>query len=200
MTPLATAMLALILLTPPPLDLPDRGEPLTSTAYAEDLVDAGFSNGMLPAEALVEVPTSQKECLVEVEAAEAWEALLVHAAHDGIYLEAGWCYRSLAAQRRTYVRNCGSLRAPKSKCVNPTATPGNSNHGWGRAIDVTTYRGRLLTCRSTAFRWLEENAHLYGWVHPAWAGCGRPLEEAWHWEWGGTNEVQRAVSSFTTAH
>jgi LAS superfamily LD-carboxypeptidase LdcB len=199
MTTIATALLALILLAPSPTELPDRGEPLTTSAYTEDLTDAGYENGRLPQAELVEVPTSQKECLVEGEAAEAWELLLVHAAHDGITIDAGWCYRSLAAQQQTYRRNCGSLEAPKSTCTNPTAQPGNSNHGWGRAIDITTTRGRLLSCRSEAFRWLQENAHLYGWVHPAWAGCGRPLEEPWHWEWGGTTEVERSASRFTTA-
>ena len=71
-------------------------------------------------------------------------------------------------------------------CRVPTAKPGNSNHGWGRAVDLTV-DGSLLTCDSEAFVWLQENASRYGWVHPAWAGCGADKEEAWHWEWGGTD-------------
>ena len=70
-------------------------------------------------------------------------------------------------------------------CTVPTAKPGNSNHGWGRAIDIKI-GGRLLTCESEAFEWLVANAHVYGWVHPEWAACDEPQQEAWHWEWGGT--------------
>lgn len=70
-------------------------------------------------------------------------------------------------------------------CRVPTAKPGNSNHGWGRAIDITA-DAALLGCESEAFIWLLDNAGRYGWVHPQWAACGADKEEAWHWEWGGT--------------
>lgn len=74
-------------------------------------------------------------------------------------------------------------------CRVPTARPGNSNHGWGRAIDLTA-DGALLTCESEAFQWLLANAPFYGWVHPEWAACGAPKQEAWHWEWGGVRELK----------
>jgi LAS superfamily LD-carboxypeptidase LdcB len=77
-------------------------------------------------------------------------------------------------------------------CSVPTAKPGNSNHGWGRAVDIKV-AGRLLTCDSEAFHWLQDNAHLYGWVHPGWAACGENKQEAWHWEWGGTRKSAPVV-------
>lgn len=171
-----------------PTDFFGVGQPLEHRAYVQDLEDSGIRNGDLPPELLTAVATSQKECLLEATAAESWELLIIQAEHDGVTIEAGWCYRSLEAQRHTYVRNCGSLDAPKAACDPKTSTPGNSNHGWGRAVDVTSH-GRLLTCRSAPFQWLEANAAEYGWVHPAWAGCGDPGEEPWHWEWGGTDAV-----------
>ena len=210
---------------------PDQGDPIASQAYTDDLVEAGYQNGRLPAEALVEIQ-SNPGCLFEEEAAEAWLQLEEHAMRDGVEFTAAWCYRNMKTQRRTYRRNCpwvvidppvveapadpggavdpgdGQSEAPGEEsdapgatepeaenpetvveririCRVPTAKPGNSNHGWGRAVDITADES-LLTCDSDAFVWLVENAGRYGWVHPEWAACGAEKEEAWHWEWGGT--------------
>ena len=210
---LAAALLIAASVTP--LDpLPDQGEPLNDVAYIEDLVAAGARNGQLPAEALVIIESSPG-CLIEREAAEAWLLMAAHAAVDGVEFTPSWCYRNLATQKRTYRRNCpkvpvepptvtdeppqGEVTEPPEPvamhrvCSPPTAKPGNSNHGWGRAVDITA-TDHLLTCSSDAFGWLEENAHLYGWVHPGWAGCGEPKQEAWHWEWGGTQEPPPPLS------
>ena len=169
-------------------EYPERGEPIESSALEADLIEAGYRNARLPKDLLVEVESNnRKRCYLEKEAAEAWEAMLVHAEHDGIRIEATSCYRDLRAQQEAYNWNC-----PNGKCRVPTARPGNSHHGWGRAIDFTS-RGRLLSCRSATFQWLKEHAHLYGWVHPAWAGCGRTKSEPWHWEWAGTETTPRIV-------
>ncbi|NOY56225.1 MAG: hypothetical protein GXP34_09595 [Actinobacteria bacterium] len=156
-------------------------------AYVTDLEGQGLANGRLPDEALVEVDGSQSLCLLEADAASRWLQLVADAAADGVQIEAAWCYRSLASQRQTYIRNCGSLHAPPSACNKATATPGRSNHGWGRAIDVTS-NGRQVNCRSEAFRWLTEHGAEHGWVLPFWAVCGGDTPEPWHWEWGGIDE------------
>jgi hypothetical protein len=82
-------------------------------------------------------------------------------------------------------------------------TAGNSNHGWGLAIDVTAlvpgnrYPDEGAAFASPEYAWLQANAASYGWVNPSWA---RPVElggngrggwrgdqccflEPWHWEW-----------------
>jgi hypothetical protein len=69
----------------------------------------------------------------------------------------------------------------------PTARAGESNHGWGRAIDFED-RYNTLTCYDREFDWLNLNAHRFGWVHPDWARCGQPTEEAWHWEYAGVTD------------
>ncbi|NND03918.1 MAG: hypothetical protein HKN91_14145 [Acidimicrobiia bacterium] len=247
---------------------PDQGEPISTRAYTDDLVEADYDNGRLPAEALVEIE-SNPGCLIEEEAAEAWLELEQHAMRDGVEFTAAWCYRDMKTQRRTYRRNCPWVvitppveepveepvepptepeagaedptdpedtdpedtdpgatdpEAPGEEaseptaeppapvdepkvvvervrvCRVPTATPGNSNHGWGRAVDLTA-DGALLTCESDAFVWLAANASRYGWVHPDWAACGADKEEAWHWEWGGTRNDGPTLSrpgQFTT--
>ena len=185
-------------------DEPAAAEPVVvfAEALSEDLIDAGHANGRLPAELLVEIESS-RGCLLEQEAAEQWMALEEHAAEDGIELVARWCYRNISTQLATYNRNCpltpvtpvdpdaeveeGGEAAPVAmvrKCRLPTAKPGNSNHGWGRAVDIKT-EGRLLGCAAPEFEWLAQNAHRFGWAHPGWAACGEPKEEAWHWEWAG---------------
>ncbi|MCP3976560.1 MAG: hypothetical protein GY720_18895 [bacterium] len=230
------ASLLLVASISPLQSFPDRGEPIADEAYIEDLIEAEFENGALPAELLQRIESSEG-CFLEEEAAESWRRLEIHAANAGIDVIARWCYRNLATQKRTYRRNCPrvtvivdplppvegedppaegedppvegeeppaaeadeisppapvTMKGPRI-CSPPTAKPGNSNHGWGRAADLKS-QGQLLTCESEAFLWLQENAHLYGWVHPTWAACGEPKAEAWHWEWGGTQEVAPQVT------
>ena len=222
-TTTAALLLALTTAVLPVAELPEQGEPLGEVAYLDDLREAGMTNGELPPEALMAV---NEHCLVEIQAAESWLLLMEHADRDGIELIARWCYRSMAAQQRTYDRNCplpaatpgdestdekprrkrkadagkeGSTIAEETPMVRvcrvPTARPGNSNHGWGRAVDLTV-EGKLMTCGSESFEWLVENAPAYGWVHPAWAACGAEKEEAWHWEWAGTAEVPTPALTF----
>jgi len=182
-----------------PAEEATRPEP---TALRTDLIEAGHSNGLLPSDQLTEIESSLG-CFLEEQAAVAWLQLEAHALTDGFELVARWCYRSLLTQRATYERNCPllpvqthgnpaaddvlAISAPPQmmrRCSPPTAKPGNSNHGWGRAADIKL-GGRLLKCDSPGFQWLVDNAATYGWVHPPWAACGEPKEEAWHWEWGG---------------
>jgi LAS superfamily LD-carboxypeptidase LdcB len=73
-------------------------------------------------------------------------------------------------------------------CNVPTAVPGRSNHGWGRAIDVVDTTGRrasVLSCSDPQFEWLVENGPTFGWVLPSWARCNKSTAEPWHWEWAG---------------
>lgn len=213
----ASASVSVALNTP----FPDQGEPIAGEAFKEDLVAAGHQNGLLDTDMLIEIETNPG-CLLEEEAAEAWLLLEAHALRDGVAFTAAWCYRDMKTQRRTYRRNCpllvpdppttevpgdgsnaaasgaaeldqGSEEIGKRVCRVPTARPGNSNHGWGRAIDITA-NDALLDCESYAYLWLVDNAGRYGWVHPEWAACGAEKEEAWHWEWGGTDNSGPSLS------
>lgn len=200
-------------------EYPERGEPLEDSALRSDLLELGHRNARLDSDLLVEVESNnRKRCFLEQQAAEAWETMLIHAAIDGVSIEATSCYRDLRGQQQAYEWNCpltdvavtrrvtvvdeqGNESAAtvtdtvrRRVCKVPTAKPGNSNHGWGRAVDITSRR-RLLTCRSAAFAWLQDNAGSYGFVHPAWAGCGRTKEEAWHWEWAGTSVPDPVVAT-----
>ena len=179
-------------------EYPARGEPFEDSAFKADLVERGYRNARLPSELLVEVESNnRKRCFLEKEAAEAWESMLVHAEHDGVRIEATSCYRDRQAQTESYNWNCpitsvsvrrtvttsddgqvvkkvATAYASRRVCRVPTARPGNSNHGWGRAIDVTS-RGWLLSCRS----------------EPS-AGCSRTHTSTAGWTRGGHSAVARS--------
>jgi len=53
------------------------------------------------------------------------------------------------------------------------AYPGSSNHGWGRAIDISP---------SNVQKWIKENGEKYGWT---W-GEGRSVGEPWHFTFCGS--------------
>ncbi len=62
------------------------------------------------------------------------------------------------------------------------AAPGSSNHGLGKALDLC---GGVNDFGHPAHQWMQQNAPLYGWFHPSWAGSGGSLPEPWHWEFSG---------------
>jgi len=78
-------------------------------------------------------------------------------------------YRSLYEQRVTKARK-GYL----------AATPGESNHGWGIAVDFC----RSETTNFAVWKWLHANGPVYGWANPDWAlSGGYGPHEPWHWEY-----------------
>lgn len=115
------------------------------------------------------------------DAAKGYKAMAAaYKAHFGVDLRLTDHYRDFAAQVRT----------KKAKGVF-AATPGKSNHGWGLALDLA---GGINIEGSPAHEWMEQNAHLYGWVNPPWAHDGRAVEEPWHWEYHG-NQAEYATSN-----
>jgi hypothetical protein len=177
-------------------------QPLQGEALVSDLSQRGYRNGNMPDVRLMEV----ESCLLERDAAYTLALLLEEARGEGIYLYAQECYRSLGAQTSAYERRCPiveeeitekdpetgeekvvEVKKNRSCSGPPIARPGQSNHGWGRAVDFGNGQ-RVLSCSDTAFAWLQENGGRYGWVHPDWARCGRSSQEAWHWEWGGVTD------------
>jgi LAS superfamily LD-carboxypeptidase LdcB len=59
------------------------------------------------------------------------------------------------------------------------ATPGTSQHGLGLAVDLC---GGVQSFAAPAHLWMQQNAPLYGWFHPAWAEPTGTMPEPWHWE------------------
>lgn len=114
---------------------------------------------------------------------------LINAAKaDGITLNGGG-FRTYDEQVNLRRTNCGSSnydihQKPSSSCSPPTASPGNSNHEAGLAIDFS-YNGQTLcykrpTCNTgenPAYDWLVANAGNFGFK--------KLKSEAWHWSSNG---------------
>ena len=171
-------------------------------AFTEDLVEEGFVNGYMPYDRMLSV----NGCWLERDAAYMYALMVEAAGDDGIRLRPEDCYRSYGAQKSAWESRCPYVEQnvkaldPQTgeitkttvkhrKCSGPpTARPGHSNHSWGRAIDLANSRGSVVTCNDPEFLWMQGHAYEFGWVHPSWAHCGEPMEEAWHWEWAGVIE------------
>lgn len=95
-------------------------------------------------------------------AAEAWNRMKDDAAKSGVNLTVTDSYRTYDEQVR--LANEKGLYSKGGLA----ATPGTSNHGLGKALDVGKGKQR---------EWLAKNAHRYGFKTIP--------REPWHWEWVG---------------
>jgi len=184
-----------------PGELPEY-EPAGDSAYTLDLELDGYVNGRMDSGRLMKLGT----CTLERDAAYTYSLMVEAAAEDGVGLRPTDCYRSYDTQKRAYDRRCpvetvpvyadngvsGARQQTGTKqmrvCTGPpTARAGQSNHGWGRAVDFRDRYG-IIDCYDAEFHWLKRNAYRFGWVHPAWAHCGMKTAEAWHWEYAGVTD------------
>jgi hypothetical protein len=176
--------------------------PAGSEAYTIDLELDGYVNGKMDSARMMTVAG----CTLERDAAYLYSLMIDAAEEDGVYLGFEDCYRSYGSQASAYERRCPVKETPiyetdsetgervqtgterSRECSGPPIAPaGRSNHGWGRAVDFSNGY-RVLSCYDEAFHWLKLNAHRFGWVHPAWAHCGKASQEPWHWEFAGVTD------------
>ncbi|HUR50559.1 MAG TPA: M15 family metallopeptidase [Mycobacteriales bacterium] len=128
-------------------------------------------NGFLPGSALCPLRTAPGHQLVAA-AAAAFDALsAAFATAFGTPLCVTDSYRDYATQVRVF----------RSK-PNLAATPGRSQHGWGRAVDLC---GGVQHFSSPPHLWLKQNALSFGFTHPDWAEPNGTRPEPWHWEFQG---------------
>lgn len=65
----------------------------------------------------------------------------------------------------------------------PSSTPGNSNHGFGLAIDLGyEVKGQLTSMGGKCLDWMCENAPKYGFYLQG-SDPASPEFEAWHWQY-----------------
>lgn len=110
--------------------------------------------------------------LVNITIADNVDAMLDAARADGLELT-GWGWRSHERQIELRTANCADpFETPSSQCSPPTATPGNSRHEFGLAIDFHV-DGVAISRSTPEFGWLSENAATFGLFNLP--------SEAWHW-------------------
>jgi hypothetical protein len=133
--------------------------------------ESEYPNGHIPAKALCPLYGDPSHML-RPSAAAAFNALSKAYERDtGSPICITDSYRSLAEQI--------AVKASRGKWA---ASPGTSEHGMGRALDLC---GGINSFGSPAHLWMKQHAPLYGWFHPAWAEPGGALPEPWHWEYAG---------------
>jgi hypothetical protein len=132
---------------------------------------SGYANGFLPDSVLCPLWEAPGERLVAAAAAAFNRMSRYHAQVAGGPLCVTDSYRSYAGQVSVYERRPGYA-----------ATPGRSEHGWGRAVDLC---GGVQRYGSDAYAWMKANAGRFGFFHPAWAEPGGSKPEPWHWEFSG---------------
>lgn len=130
-----------------------------------------WPNGQIPPSALCPLVGSDDEFLVP-DAAAAFNAMSkAYAEETGSFLCVTDGYRSYAEQV--------AIKAIRGHWA---ATPGTSQHGLGKAVDLC---GGVNDYSHPAHLWMKRNAPLFGWFHPSWAAQGGTLPEPWHWEFAG---------------
>lgn len=138
----------------------------------------GFLNGRIPFSAMKAVDNGQ---LLQTGAANAWLDMRDACFADtGYWITTNEGYRSLDTQQ-SYADQKAAGTAFVGVSV---ATPGTSNHGWGRANDIGGYN------QPGVWNWLQANAVNYGWD---WT-TGRNVGETWHWEYLGALDYERRPS------
>lgn len=143
----------------------------SSGATCEGTVGSDAINGFLPASALCPLRTAPGQRLVAPAAAAFDRMSTAFRAAFGTALCVTDSYRDYATQVKVF----------KTK-PNLAATPGRSQHGWGRALDLC---GGVQDYGTPPYVWLTLNAGAYGFVHPDWAEPDGSRPEPWHWEFRG---------------
>jgi hypothetical protein len=124
-------------------------------------------------------------------ARDALQKLAKQATDEGIVFTINSTYRSYAYQENT------KRQYPKT-----SAGPGSSPHGWGGAIDILELNravggspsadvNKVQRQTNDLYRWLALNAPKYGWINPKRLADGINQEEIWHWEWWGTQGLDK---------
>jgi LAS superfamily LD-carboxypeptidase LdcB len=126
----------------------------------------GYKNGYIPKSFLAPIQTTNKSISGKVylhyEAAGAYQKMFEAAKKDGI----GIYISGLLSAYRDYD---GQVKLRRLHGSSTTATPGTSNHGWGKAIDVS---GKVDNYK--AQKWINLNGDRFGFY---W---GDAKNEEWH--------------------
>ena len=107
----------------------------------------------------------QSRKLMRADAALALEDMFEAALEDGIELLGVSGYRSYYTQKTIYERRLEEMGEKHVSRYN--AKPGHSEHQTGLAMDVGCPGYTDLTerfAKTDAYKWLRENAHLYGFI------------------------------------
>lgn len=160
----------------------------------------------LPDDYDIETKGVQKHYVMEVTAADAMIQMIEAARQDGVALELISAYRTVARQTELHnemiarYRNAGySEEEAYKEATKRVAIPGKSEHNSGFAADIVypNYYAEHADLEdsfdeSDAFRWLDANAHKYGYILRYPKGKEDITEiiyEPWHYRYVGVEHA-----------
>ena len=136
-----------------------------------------YENGNVPSNVLLRVDgeCTAETCLMYYTAVSAYLAMKNAAAKEGVMIRYSNCYRPLQKQLDNWKKNPNPQKVAKPKYVNGKWV-GTSNHGLGKAIDISQYQRYSLTKKQQmdAQKWVAINGGRFGWY---W---GDAPSEDWH--------------------
>ena len=133
---------------------------------------------------IIQIDANGRNHYLTHEAASAWKDMKNAALNDGIKIYIVSAFRSIDYQAEIIKKKL-DRGLSIDEILKVSAAPGYSEHHSGRAIDIATPNGTILTEEfelTDAFKWLEKNANNFGYT----LSFGRDnkqgyLYEPWHW-------------------
>jgi D-alanyl-D-alanine carboxypeptidase len=133
---------------------------------------------------LIQVDENGRNHYLTPEAASAWKDMKSAALKDEIDIYIVSAFRSIDYQAEIIKKKLDKGLSIE-EILKVSAAPGYSEHHTGRAIDIATPNGAILTEEfelTDAFKWLARNAHNFNY----YLSFGRDnkqgyLYEPWHW-------------------
>lgn len=120
----------------------------------------GEKNARIPPHMLTDAPGAiGRNKRLHIDCIASWNLMREAAKKEGVNLIPYSCYRDWDTQKALYY-------APHKNAV---AKPGESNHGWGRAMDIGAGKDK-----NKQRKWMTNNGHKWGWF---W---GDARTENWH--------------------
>lgn len=136
-----------------------------------------YENGNLPSNVLLRVDgeCTSEFCLMYYTAVSAYLAMKNAAAKEGVIIRYSNCYRPIELQLQYWKKNPNPRYVAKPEYRNGKWV-GKSNHGLGKAIDISKYQryGLTTTQQMSAQKWVAINGGRFGWY---W---GDAPSEDWH--------------------
>lgn len=148
----------------------------------------GFTNGRIPEDRMERVADCGRHGFMIPEAAAAWRSFTAAAAQAGFQVTMTGAYRPYEDQVTGFLQRYTTVdNGTKPKVWNGTnyyltkgladlSTPGNSNHGWGAAVDMALgpnpKAAKEVTKNPAFMTWAVANARTHGWSWENW--------EPWH--------------------
>lgn len=136
------------------------------------------------------IPTGGRLICLTEETLEALYAMYKDAKEDGVMLVPTSGYRSYSSQEQLYNK---WKETADENTLPSIALPGHSEHHLGTTLDLTSdeidFQSASKEFDTTkSYKWLKENAHLYGFVQSYQEGNEKItgyIPESWHWRYLG---------------